>query len=277
MIKFLDAQSAIRGFMGAQQPYGNIKFASRIETVQYFYEVVEWSKASPTAQKIIKVVQDADVEVNFIGMHGGFQCFDESADNAETLKKEPTIYIDVDGKLEVFVRQPHEQALSRYEALQKFQRGEGGKPTMQAFDNRIALLHELGHAKQFIENPQWYRHYCLQSNRGDFREAINAAAKKFWTDKLSPPKPKISNPPGSRHAPGVQSGPPGPPPPMMGSGSTGPNVRQQVDAIVQTRSQKPVDLKWAAVIDIDNIQKHEWPICKELGLPQRFSYTDLSV
>lgn len=293
MIKFLDSESAIRGYMGAQQPYGDIRFASRIETVQYFYEVVEWSKRSPTAQKIIKVVQDADIEVDFIGMHGGFQCFDESALNAVTQEKKPTVYIDVDGKLQVFVRQPHELALSRLQAEEAFKRGEGGKPQMESFDNKIALLHELGHAKQFIENPQWYRHYCLQSNRGDFREAINTAATKYWTKKFTPkPKQTVSNPPNSVYAPGVPPSPgippapsippapgmpPAPPAPGMSSNSSKGSVRNKVNAIVQTRTQKPVDLGWAAVIDIDNIQKHEWPICKEMNLPQRFNYTDLSV
>jgi hypothetical protein len=276
MINFLDSESATRGYMSAQQPYGDIRFASRIKTVQYFYEVVEWSKKSPTAQKIIKVIQDAKIEVDFIGMHGGFQCFDESALNTVTQKKKPTIYIDVNGKLQVFVRQPHELALSRLEAEEKFKRGEGGKPKMEPFDNKIALLHELGHAKQFVENTQWYLHFCLQSNRGDFREAINTAANKFWTQKFTPkPKQSVSNPPNSIYAPGVS--PPPPPAPGVSSNNAKSSVRSKVNALVQTRTQKPVDLKWAAVIDIDNIQKHEWPICKEMNLPQRFNYTDLSV
>ena len=52
---------------------------------------------------------------------------------------------------------------------------------------------------------------------------------------------------------------------------------QKVNQILPKRSERPKALSWFAVVDIDNIQQHEWPICRELALPLRFNYTDLSV
>jgi hypothetical protein len=53
-------------------------------------------------------------------------------------------------------------------------------------------------------------------------------------------------------------------------------VRQQVQAILPARSERAKDQTWFVVIDVDNMQRHEWPICTEMGLPIRMHYSDLS-
>ena len=226
MINFLSKADAEAAFGDAQAEYA-AKFCTKPATIGYFNEVREWSKGSPTARAIIKRVEEADVVINFIGMNGGFQCFDESAKNRLSKRDEPTIYIDLLGKISVYVRKPHENVLSR---------SQTPHANMSSFNNRIALLHELGHAKQFIERPEWYRFYAgakkeadsrakLEPGRekapathGIFRQELETKATEVWTRKLTP-KPKIASGPGaSAGSPGgmppkppAALGPPGPP------------------------------------------------------------------
>lgn len=298
MINFLSKADAEAAFGDAQAEYA-AKFCTKVATIGYFNEVREWSKGSPTARAIIKLVEEADVVINFVGMNGGFQCFDESAKNRVSKRDEPTIYIDLLGKISVYVRKPHENILSR---------SQTPHANMSSFNNRVALLHELGHAKQFIERPEWYRFYAgakkeadsraeletgkqnAPATHGIFREELETKATEVWTRKLTPPKPKIASspaasvgsggmPPGPPKAPGPP-GPPGPPkapgPPGAPGVLGGSNVRQQVQAILPTRSERPKNQKWFVVIDVDNMQRHEWPICTEMGLPIRMHYSDLS-
>ena len=102
MINFLSKADAEAAFGDAQAEYA-AKFCTKPATIGYFNEVREWSKGSPTARAIIKRVEEADVVINFIGMNGGFQCFDESAKNRLSKRDEPTIYIDLLGKISVYV------------------------------------------------------------------------------------------------------------------------------------------------------------------------------
>jgi hypothetical protein len=282
MINFLSKEDAQAGFGHSQSEYG-AQFCTKVGTIAYFSEVREWSKDSPTARAIIKLVEESDVIINFIGMHGGFQCFDESAGNRLSKKPEPTIYIDLLGKLSVYVRKPHENILSR---------SQTPHANMSSFNNRIALLHELGHSKQFIERPEWYRFYASAKKKSDFREELETKAKEVWTRKLSPPKPAVAplatastsagssggipSAPGILPAPRILAAPGLPPAPGLPGVTSGLNTRQQVQAILPTTTERARSQSWFVVIDIDNMQRHEWPICSEMGLPIRMHYTDLS-
>lgn len=269
MLKFFGTEDATAAFHTAQQPYGYGGFTSRIRTTQWFMNTREWASKSRTAQELIKFVEDSDVVINFVGMEGGFQCFDESADNLATGQKEPTIYVDITGHLSLWVRGPHEQHLKRSAVR---------NPVMVSFDNRIATLHELGHAKQFIENPGWCRLHSrallegrdfkgrkVQLSLASLRNDIESGARAFWTAKL---KPSVAATGGGASSSG---GLPPPPPPMGGpvggGGATGFLPRTTDHAASQN---------WFVVIDSDNIARHERPICTEMGLPLRLSYTDLS-
>jgi hypothetical protein len=93
----------------------------------------------------------------------------------------------------------------------------------------IAFLHELGHAKQFIEYP-----WLFDAPRVAF-DAINTAARM-----------------------------------RLEKGLTFPEVRK----ILPT--SKPVAPGWAVRVESDNMNKHEWPMCKEAGYPCR-QYTEISL
>lgn len=37
----------------------------------------------------------------------------------------------------------------------------------------------------------------------------------------------------------------------------------------------PAPLAWSVRLEMDNLNRHEWPICDEARLPRRLHYTDL--
>jgi hypothetical protein len=256
MINFMTKDDAERSFGKAQEHYG-AKFATRTATIAYFSEVREWSKHSATARAVIKYVEEADKAINFIGMYGGFQAFDESADNLGNGQKQPTIYVDLHGKLSVYVRGPHQQHGQRTLSS-----------PMKSFHNNVALLHELGHAKQFIERPQWYAMYASSQKKAELRDSIESKAKSMWMSKLTP---KAMGAAPGQGADG--SGIPPPPMPIFGGGNP---AAKQVNAFIGGASGRAAKQSWFVVIDVDNMSRHEWPICRELGLPVRLNYTDLA-
>ena len=257
MLNFMSAEDAKRNFMHSQEPHdAGVKFATKVRTMAYFNDTLEFAKDSATARAILQYVQGSKTVINFVGMHGGFQCFDETAPIGHALgPKQPTIFVDLNGKLRVLVRTPHDAHLPRNRITQ---------PDMRPFENKLALLHEVGHAKQFIERPGWYKLYVSDSEKAKFRIAIEQRAESLWRSKLTPKAVATTN---------SSDGPP--PPPTMGM--MGNNPAAQVRAILPTTTQKAAKQSWAVVVDIDNMARHEWPICRELGLPVRMNYTDLAV
>lgn len=260
MLNFMTKEEAERSFRHAQEPHdAGVKFATKVATLAYFSEAREFAKNSKTAQAILKYVEGAKTVINFVGLYGGFQCFDEEAPIGHALgPKQPTIWVDLNGKLKVLVRTPHEMHLPRNRIT---------SPDMRPFENKVALLHELGHAKQFIERPSWYRLYVSDTEKAKWRLAIEKRAEAMWLSKLTP---KAQGP-----ANGASSGGLPPPPPGPSLGGMSPSA--QVRAILPTTTQKAAKQSWAVVVDIDNMARHEWPICRELGLPVRMNYTDLAV
>jgi hypothetical protein len=252
-IRILDKATAVAGFGPAQRPYGDVVFCSRIRTTHWLMNVREWSAKSRTAQEILKFVENSSVVINLIGMEGGFQCFDHEAINHSTGKPEPTIYVDVTGRLSCYVHNVHQVGL-----ILAYERVVDPKP----FDNRLATLHELGHAKQFIERPGWYALYSSAEMRMRFRDKIEEGAAKRW----KPRPPAVINVPST----GSSDAPP-PPPPRAATGGA------QMPAFLGKRTDRAVNQKWFVVLDVDNITRHEWPMCRELGMPIRLSYTDLTV
>ena len=43
----------------------------------------------------------------------------------------------------------------------------------------------------------------------------------------------------------------------------------------EAKEFKPITA-WGVVIEMDNMSRHEWPVCKELGLPRRVNYRDIN-
>jgi hypothetical protein len=292
------------------------------------------NKQSPTARQLYEYVLLNPKKIYVLGMRGGFQCFDSTAGEQKDM---PVIFIDVDGKLEIFVRAPHGVSLgTTRESWKGRAESQLGRPAAQilikrdyqhankvsmadpqklldesrriaaeaaagqrasydydmgnrvSLDNRIAALHEFGHAKQWLECPMLFdqqkrmapsfssvsiersvrssvkperigqidlakrdaalrlggsqRDVRLADSRAGFAKDLQAAAEKFWTRR--------------------------------GGGTLDPNIRtaKDVETFEEALKKAPV---WGRAIEMDNMERHEWPICRELGVPIRSNYRDL--
>lgn len=183
------------------------------------YQVAGWSSKSQTAKAVLAAVHGARKDIYLVGMIGGYQCFSSDEPEPGT----GVVYVDLNARLGVKVRGPH-----------------GGRTTVPLHNN-IALLHEFGHAKQWIENPMFFSG-GVQNTRA-FAGKIKDAAFNRARDKA---------------------------PDTMNYGQ---KRRFATDRLKLTglRITAPA---WSVRIETDNLHRHEWPICKEMGYPQR-QYTDL--
>jgi hypothetical protein len=168
-----------------------------------------------------------------------------------------------------------------------------------ALHNHIGFLHELGHAKQFIENPMFMDGSVM--NSPEFAGDIEAAArqrKDHWKKVHDPkyqtelvrlarargialPQPSTSStapkqPWSAAPAPASPITPVGVPAPPMPPGPTPPGGKSLVRDPYQLQSLRVVRPQWGVRIETDNLSRHEWPICEELGYPKR-NYTDLLI
>ena len=98
--------------------------------------------------------------------------------------------------------------------------------------NRIATLHELGHAKQWIEKPDIFVRPITKA-----RAEIREMAMRMATG-------------------GVRK-----------AGAT-------VDHILKSDEMPPLFTAWDPVVEMDNMSRHEWPICQEIGIGYRKNYCD---
>jgi hypothetical protein len=205
-------------FTQTHVPNGLRGVCTAIETRTFLLEVASWSTKSKTAKEVLAAVHASDKEVYLVGMKGGYQCF--SSDEPSPGKG--VIYIDVEAKLGVRVQGPH---------------GE----TVASLHNYIATLHEFGHAKQWIERPDFFAGGA--QNTPDFANKIKAAAFSRLL-KTAP------------------------------SGLTYGQQRTLVNNHLQHTNMKMTKPAWSVRIETDNLIHHEWPICREMGYPVR-QYTDL--
>src|SRR5690348_17033815 len=74
-------------------------------TKQYVYSFFTAGYSeSPTATALMQYIDLSPTKIYVVGMRGGFQCFNSTEGPDKNM---PVIFIDVDGKLEIFVRSPH--------------------------------------------------------------------------------------------------------------------------------------------------------------------------
>jgi hypothetical protein len=322
-------------------------------------------RQSRTAREILRYVGDSPKIIYVVGMRGGYQCFDSTAGE----NKVPVIFIDVDGRLEIFVRSPHgmqiefgtkPQAPSRDDHRALMLRPDMAKSVAPggarhhlnvardiplivnrvSLDNRIAALHEFGHAKQWLERPHLFdaqvravQDYDAESLARTVRSGVRLDrlgkidlkkreavlrrftgaeqvdprldATKFFTainqrilekraaQQGAGPSGVASRPapaaaPGAPPLPGGGAGGPPPPPPLRG-GATKPKPRllspaeQMAKELEELKKEvlnpvlveKKAGGNWGRVIEMDNMERHEWPICREIGVPYRLNYRDL--
>lgn len=108
------------------------------------------------------------------------------------------------------------------------------------FHHHIAFLHELGHAIQWMETPGFYAGNMLHGSTG--REVIATAANQHWMARA---------------------------PQNL--------TYQQRRAWVEERAPRTQmqGAAWNVRLEMDNLMRHEWPICDEARYPRRMNYTDL--
>lgn len=198
-------------------PNGLRGVCTSVETRTFLLEVSEWASSSKTAKEILGAVHASDKEVYLVGMKGGYQCF--SSDEPAVGKG--VVYIDVEAKLGVRVKGPHGESVA-------------------SLHNYIATLHEFGHAKQWIERPEFFAGGA--QNTPDFANKIKAAA----FSRL------------------MKSAPPG----------TYGEQRKFAEGHLKHTNMRMCKPAWSVRIETDNLIQHEWPVCREMGYPTR-QYTDL--
>ena len=246
---YMDRQEALDEFGAELLPH--MKDATELrdlysaeETKKYVVEAVRWAtmNGSNTALEIFAFVSASSHKIRVVGMKGGFQCFG----TAEGKAKVPVVFIDLDGMLKYktrlsksehnlrfgpWLRDSSSQWLrdihykdhakdSEHVAPDKF----AGKET--ELSNRIATLHELGHAKQWIEKPDIFVRPITK-----VRDEIRTLAER----------------------------------------KAGANAAH----ILKAKDMPPLFTAWDPVVEMDNMARHEWPICREMGIGYRKNYCDL--
>jgi hypothetical protein len=224
--------------------YGYKGCYSAEETQTAIGDTKNWARYSPTARKLMFRIERSPQKILVVGMRGGYQCFDSTGGRN---KDKPVIFVDLNGKLTVNVRTPHNLHLD---------------PNLctgltEELDNNVALLHEFGHAWQWVERP------TLFDNRHPGRGGFDARIDKntFATDirnkaiemrqrrgKVEENLEKVGKLPYKK-----------------------PDVFQSKEEFDEFRAPA-----WGPVIEMDNMARHEWPICREMGLPLRANYRDIN-
>jgi len=219
---------------------------SASETKKYVTEAVSWAfqHGSNTALEIFSFVVRATPVIQVVGMKGGFQCFG----TAEGKAKKPVIFLDLDASLNYKTRLSADQHMMSFKPFMRTapakdfvtihykdvaKNSEHVAPSQfvgqqTELSNRIATLHELGHAKQWIENANLFVRPMSK-----LREDIRGAAEKFW------------------------------------------NKRGDSSHVLKQTDQSPLFTAWDPIVEMDNMNRHEFPICREMGIGYRNNYMDL--
>lgn len=224
--------------------YGYKGCYSAAETMKAIADTKEWARYSPTARKLMFYIERAPQTITVVGMRGGYQCFDSTAGRN---KDKPVIFIDLNGKLTVNVRTPHNLHLDPNACT----------GLVADLDNNVALLHEFGHAKQWIERPTLFdnRHpgrggFDARIEKKTFATAIRdkAIEVRQRRTKVEDDLAKVGKLPYKT-----------------------PDVFQSKAEFEQFQAPN-----WGPVIEMDNMSRHEWTICREMGLPLRANYRDIN-
>ena len=216
----------------AAQPPGPATVCSNVEMSAIMYEVRKWSAESPTAHRIIHDVNLSKVAVHVIGMKGcGFSCFCSD----HPVVGQGTVYVDVQSRYEVNGHELH---------------------------TYVIILHELGHAKQFLNNPFWFNRVAARTPNIGLTD-IRDAAVAMQVGRAQPPVAPV--------VPVHGGGPPPPPPPFDPGRGQMALVRDAENALGNPTRAGPTH-NWPFVIEQDNMARHEWPVCRETGNPVRPGY-----
>lgn len=224
--------------------FGNPTLCEYDEMFEIMQRIRRWAARSRTAQAIFKFLDEAKPVIHVIGMKsGGYTCFDSDAPTVGA----GTCYVDVEANFSI-------------------------KSTGEDLHRYIAILHELGHAKQWVEMPGWFEIMGRNTAKVDFLD-LRAEIVNRATPKPKTPEPVMAT------SESVMSGPPPPPPSMDSAGPTRMQIQSEVLKKLALPSMKfsHTHAKWPFMIEQDNMARHEWPICDEARYPRRAGYSDLAV
>ena len=126
----------------------------------------------------------------------------------------------------------------------------------------IVILHELGHAKQFLENPIWFNRVAARTPNVGLID-IRAAAVKMQVGRATSPVVPIP----TDHGRG-----PFPPPPPFGKMKSQRTIEREAENVLGNPTRRAPTCNWPFVIEQDNMARHEWPVCRETGNPVRPGY-----
>lgn len=245
--------------------FGNPAIASRLVMVSYMTQASMWAHRSKAAQAIISAVTNSKVDIYVIGMrNGGYSCFD--SDCPEDFSG--TVYFNIDVKLDVRLR----------DGVDATTREPKYRTERKTVDPLIAFLHELGHAKQFIENPDMFTRRAHGTNAPipEISPVVIADAARKWAagiDKTT--RATMSTDPNFKLA---KTQPDNPTPNKFVEQTKRPTYTQARNKgfldLTNVRLTKPA---WGVKLETDNLIRHEWPICRELGWPEPSlrHYTDI--
>lgn len=110
------------------------------------------------------------------------------------------------------------------------------------FHHYIAMLHEMGHFTQWSDRNQFYSGTPIMHQP----TIIQQGARQHF---------------------------------IKMAGNNGENAYQRKKAYAKTYIGNPVlptYKGWSIRIEMDNLIRHEWPICDEAKIPRRLGYTDLT-
>jgi hypothetical protein len=270
--------------------FGDPALANRTQLIAYVQKTHVWAQRSVTAQAILAVVQNARQNVYFVGMrNGGYSCFDSDC----PVEGEGTIYLDLDTPLKVQIR----------DGVDPKTRDPKYKADLKEMDPFIAFLHELGHAKQWIENPSFFGAKATDFKRATSGQYIGTPKGTDTPEKLARvlPEGKLMRETATFNneltaaasliagraqnarsaAPGKltdgQARTLGQKALMLKENTRGKEVRQTLGREpIPERQTAPA---WGVRIETDNLVKHEWPICRELHWPEAHlrHYTDIKM
>jgi hypothetical protein len=249
-----------------------------------------WSKESRTATAMFEFIDQSPKNVHVVGMSGGFQCFSSTSGIDQ---EKGTIFVDLDAKIKILAQTTHNLHLPIKEMATIWKGSTGGK-TWVDLDNNITLLHEIGHGKQWIEKPGWFdidyrtetKKIMGQAPRDDDPKLKDISAREIYAKAKAMQektasgrgvKPLItqgvaviSQGSGVSTQIGTQT--------MLVRGARKPELSflpERDEQHAQQKLEAPVG--WSVPTEQDNMNRHEWPICREMGLPLRSNYGDIKL
>lgn len=187
-------------------------------------------KHSKTGLAILDIVARSKQTIHVVGWRGegedeGFTMFDSDS----PIPGEGTVFINLD----VFV-----------EIVESG--GQTGRSNVM--NSFVVMLHEFGHAKQFLEYPAIFKSGASDSGL-DAAQSRNAASAAYdEAAKKRTAEVKLANP-------------------KMGYSAA--------SALVKRELGMPPHLAFSNLIEWDNYQKHEGPICDEAGIMRRNFYANI--